>query len=453
MHLSSDGQRGLLVMSNMLQTLDAGDGKPVGELQKLNIKIALASLSPNGQSVVLTTDDDGLRKGIDNRALDLRNPIRQPCADTLRHDGAVADIAIATSPPPIAYIAGDDGQLSSCRLDTGQPAVAPIQVASAAIQRLGLSTEGNTLLAASADGRISRWALPSLQALPDAPRGDWKDNSAATAFSPGATYVLRERREENAGWGVWRLSSGERIHDPVGSDPGSLVTGSAAVCFSPDGRWLLFGANDESAGEAKAPSVLWPLKRSESAVALGSGGPTFAPVAFSANSERFATVGENAPRVYDSPRPHRPRSCELDPRELQKTYGPAAMAFAPHSDDWIAWIHGRTVQYWQVGTGASAEERVAGDSQEDGFKVMVFTPDGKRLLIGTAKGRLLALTPPWEWAAEICRKLDKDLSPEEWRTWISPSLPYQAPCAPYKRPVARRHADATAIDSRTPPAK
>jgi len=68
-----------------------------------------------------------------------------------------------------------------------------------------------------------------------------------------------------------------------------------------------------------------------------------------------------------------------------------------------------------------------------------FSADGSDILALDLEGKLLQAWPaPATWPARLCEKLTRDMSPDQWRAWLTPEIAYTAPCSGFSDGTARR---------------
>ncbi|HEU0203568.1 MAG TPA: WD40 repeat domain-containing protein, partial [Burkholderiaceae bacterium] len=63
-----------------------------------------------------------------------------------------------------------------------------------------------------------------------------------------------------------------------------------------------------------------------------------------------------------------------------------------------------------------------------GVRSVAFAVDGTQLVSWGEDGTLRAWPAPATWQAHLCAKLTRDMSFEQWQTWLSPEIPFHAQC-------------------------
>lgn len=427
--LSADGRRAVLAINEKLLALNADDGQPVGDVLSLQTGISLISLAPDGHRAVLSTMDSGFSKGMDQRAIRLGHKTSEAdvmCAGSLQHGGIITSLAVASAPSVIAYTAGADGYIKTCSLQGDQKALS-VRASQHGLLRLQVDEDKRTLLALAADGSITIWSLPELTPLAKPPRGDWSRTVKIASFSSGGRYLSTqvEGNEGGAGFAVWEVATGRRtatLRDAPA--PSWQEAHTFSLALSPDGRTLALGEAG-AFGNDRSAITLWPLRGSHATQPLAGEPPLMeAPVTFSAQGRRVAMAGVYHPLVYE-PGSNR-TSFNLDSRD-KFDEAVAALAFAPHDDNWIAQVAQHRVYYWRIDTGGSTYEELP--ASEGKLTAMAFTSDGQQMLLGTDQGRLLRVHPAWTWPNALCAKvLNVSLNKQEWTQLVSSRLPHQPQC-------------------------
>jgi len=121
-----------------------------------------------------------------------------------------------------------------------------------------------------------------------------------------------------------------------------------------------------------------------------------------------------------------------------------ALAFSPDGK-WLA----IGADVYKVFIYDSQTGQLFGDAfrEHDGSVIaLTFTPDGKLLLSASSDGTIVMHDmQPKDWLSRACQVVNRNLTPEEWTTYIGEALPYQAVCS--NLPI---ETEATSTNSLTP---
>ena len=59
---------------------------------------------------------------------------------------------------------------------------------------------------------------------------------------------------------------------------------------------------------------------------------------------------------------------------------------------------------------------------------VAFSPDGRRIVSGSADNTVRLWPGPPAWPDLLCDKLTANMSHKQWRDWVSPDIPYITVC-------------------------
>ena len=162
-------------------------------------------------------------------------------------------------------------------------------------------------------------------------------------------------------------------------DPAVEQTLITTLAFSPDGKRLLSASGEEGSGDRQVEVTFWDLTSSE------------------------------------------PRKARVI--EYHETVDGAA--FSPSGAMLATAGGGGTVILWDMGSGKRLGEPWAG--HQSGTSSMAFSPDGKRLALGTANGIFFGEVDPRIWQQRACSMANRNLTCSEWRESLG-KLPYRKIC-------------------------
>jgi WD40 repeat protein len=340
-------------------------------------------------------------------------------------------VAFDVSSPRIA-VAGPHSSVSLLALATGEEGPPRALEPRGAVLSLALSRDGRLLASGSGDGAVALWNGATGVRVGVLRHPAAEDQGAVdVAFSPAGTELtavvesMKARRAE-----VWNVATGghlrtitvagryvpERVRILPGGervlieearpayvgelqDGGHIMTRFAVATGAklatwrtrrPPGDDALLGTPAPDAGWAVTSSYengLWMADLQSGSVLkrfrpkdLGR-----ASLALSTDARLVAASGDDGTTTLLSTR---------SGKALQSWKGPAgaapALAFSPHAR-WLAaadWVG--AVRIWRVDGGTLAATFDLGP-RTDHASALLFTPDGARLLVGTARGQVLVL--------------------------------------------------------------
>jgi WD40 repeat protein len=104
----------------------------------------------------------------------------------------------------------------------------------------------------------------------------------------------------------------------------------------------------------------------------------------------------------------------------------SSVAFSPDGTRIVSGSYDKTLWLWDVKTGQPIGQPLKGHENE--VSSVAFSPNGTRIVSGS-RDNTLRLWPVFEgWADELCKKLNRNMSHQEWRDWVSPDIDYIEQC-------------------------
>jgi WD40 repeat protein len=319
------------------------------------------------------------------------------------------------------------------------------------VNTVAYSPEGHTLASGGFDATVRLWDAQSRQEIGEPLQGH-TNQVTDVAFSPDG------HRLASASWDntihLWNADTGQ----PIGklTAPTELFD---VIAFSPDGRRLISVTKavrswNADTGEPVGTPIRLQIKGQSGAQAAIS--PDLRVVATSAS-------GDNTIQLYNADT-GQPIGAPMSGH----SNGPASLAFSPDGRRLVSGGFDATVRLWDMASGKQIGDTMSGHTST--VTGVAFSPDGTAIASGGGNGEVrlgdartrqelgspftghirdvvgLAFRPDgrelasaswdrtirlWPVAAEpkdLCDKLTTDISPSQWRDWVSPDIPYKSLC-------------------------
>jgi len=258
-----------------------------------------------------------------------------------------------------------------------------------AVYGLAVSPDGKRLASASHDGTIKVWAIEGSQIFGDKPvlviddPVDFRvrrDGSAySVTFSPDGTRLAAVSDQMTAK--VWDAQTGELLLTFSGH-AGNVYS----VAFSPDGGSLATASAD---GTAR----LWDAATGEELLTLRGHQGAVLTALFSPDGKRLVTSSDAdyTVRLWEiEGSAGAPSGTQLAVLEDTNQIGSTPAVFSPDGKR-LAVGRGQYIQIWDVDglvSGLASQSPLIIPSDGSWAKVLLFSPDGKRLISGTDGGHL-----------------------------------------------------------------
>lgn len=369
----------------------------------------------------------------------------------------VWDLADPTSTPlilrgherpalPLAF-SPDGSRLMSAGMDRVvriwelRPAGVPLLLSSeTTILSFAFSPDGSRLYGGNGVGRVTHWSLRSDGVQPTQTRNDGGQPAGRRGATGSQVSNADEMRvlETRATTGTRALSTRRYSADGQQLAEGGIETdvvrvtdlrsrttrslpvrrapGNTLVLYSPDGTRL--------AAVNRLEVRVWDARRPDSAplvLALPADARDVTSMAFSMDNSRLAAGMENV-QVYDLRDPERP------PLVLRGAAGTTfySLAFSPDGELLAGGNLSGATHLWDIGRPTVAAVLLPGRAA---IAATLFSPDGLRLATGASDGSV-RLWPLASAAADyLCTRVWRNLSRDEWRTYIGDSVPYERTCS------------------------
>ena len=195
------------------------------------------------------------------------------------------------------------------------------------------------------------------------------------------------------------------------------------VAFSPNGEWVAAASGDVGQVDPSAASGrtdVWVAKSGRSVLATTQRAPVLA-LAFSSDGSQLASLNQRGHlRTWRAP--------DWQPGWSKIRDAPPSMNVdVDFTADgrFLVYANGASISIWAAADGAEVAHR---RHPQGNIWDVEFSPRSKQTLLATAgTDGMVAL---WLWRPddllEAARtKVDRNLTPEEWRKYIGPDIPYR----------------------------
>jgi WD40 repeat protein len=445
---SHDGHQLYTGDSESWRRWNADTGQPVSEPVPVPESGAtLLVVSPDGSRLV--TADKGLIGRSDNSLRQWRAEDSQPIGKPLRHRGNVTGLAFSADGRRIASVSHDK-TLRIWDATAGQYFAPPSDKLGRYVT--SFSPDGGRVVTGGVSDSLRLWDLQTAKAIGTPTNAPYL---SAIAFSPdGRHFATGSLRKVVR---LWDALTGQ----PIGY---ALLGQQYAVwhlAFSPDGKLLVAGGN--------GPDLqLWDVP---------SGSPSGAPlsghrsgvtgVAFSPDGRRIvATTFDGGALLWDTQSRKLVKEVNVSSR-LNNVKAPAfspdgqaiilgvgaqlylwdlastppvatvfglaehqgsveSLIFSPEGRYVLSGSEDQTLRVWDVATRQPIGPPIKG--HVNSVVSLGLTADGRYVISSSNDGALRRWPVPATWPEQLCAKLTRNVSTQEWRDWVSPEIPYVVQC-------------------------
>ena len=425
------------------------------------------AFSRDGREIVSTSEDGTLR--LWDAATGA--PRGEPLAG--HRDAVTAARFIQDGRDRIASI-GLDGSLRLWNPRTVSPLGAPLADGGHRLVSLAVSPDGKRIAGAGEDLRLHLWRVgarrngDSPDPRDEPPTGDialppWPAPTLALRFSPdgarlaaggydGSLRILDGRSGQPLGEPIpahpgpvsalaWRpdgklVATGGwdatvRVWHPDGRPAGPPLAGHdhwiAALAWHPDGRSLVSASADRS------------LRHWHAAPGPQFGQPIGHPLGGHDNWVLAVAFGPDGRRIHSGSADETLRTWDAatgdpigDPLEGHRHWV-TDLAASPDGRHLVSASWDRTLRLWHAETGVPIGRPLEG--HEDRIQTVAFRRNGQLIHSASRNGALHLWAAPTRWPDMLCSKLTRNMSPEQWKRWVSKDIDYLPQCPDLPAPA------------------
>jgi WD40 repeat protein len=393
---SPDGKR--LASTSRDQTVilwDVDSRKPLVTLAGHKGAVNGVAFSPDGKRLASAS--------LDHTVILWDLDSRKSLATLERHKGPVFGVAFSPDGKRLAS-ASWDKTVILWDVDSRKP-LATLEGHKGWVIGVAFSPDGRHFASASDDKTVILWDLDSRQML--ARLEGHKRAVNGVAFSPDGTRLASASADQTVI--LWDVDSRKPLATLAG-----YKSAVAGVAFSPDGKLLASASWDRTV-------ILWDMDSHKMLAKLEGHKDQVREVAFSPVGKRLASASRDQTVIL----------WDVDSRKrLAKLEGHRGavydVAFSPDGKRLASASRDQTVILWDV-DGRRPLATLEG--HKDQVTSVVFSPDGKRLASASLDQTVIL----WDLdldhlEAEACRTANRNLTCEEWRSYIGEGKPYRKTC-------------------------
>lgn len=362
--------------------------------------VMAVAFSPDGQTILSGSRDTTLRlwHAQDN----------QPINTQLKggHKNFVASVAF--SPDGRYIVSGsDDATVQLWDAESGNTVGRSMKAHTGSLNGVAFSPDGRWIVSGGSDRRIFLWETETQKLIHEIT--GHLDGVESVAFSPDGNFIASGSKDNTVR--LWDRSSGKPAGKPL-SGHSEMVRG---VAFSPDGARVASASYD---GTVR----LWNSSTGESIAKLVAHEGAVTSVAFSPDGKALASASKDHTVIIWNLETYQPVGKPLIGHEDRVN----SVAFSPDGLRIVSGGSDKTLRLWNSRTGQTIGAPMKGHEQR--INSVSFNPDGTRIVSGSDDMTLRIWPAENNWIEQLCWKLTRNMSKNEWRDWISSDIGYKKQC-------------------------
>jgi WD40 repeat protein len=322
------------------------------------------------------------------------------------HEGAVRSLVFLPN-KRIFYSAGADGKILRWDLDAPGSGPQLLMANNFSNRCLAISSNGKWLACGTGNSSIQVFSLNQPGSSPQMLEGHkgWVND---IKFMEGKDILISSSEDKSLIY--WDLQSGE--HHTIASNNIRL----RSICISKDGKYIFGGTDD-------GKIIRWNIETSESITLFDNNAITIYALTLNAAGSNMA-IGDKSGNIWIINTATGKKIAQAKghtARILDISYSPDNSQLASSSFD-------GTIRIWNAHD--LSEAPIVINEHESWVLSIAFSPDGKYLASSSNNGDLIYYwaTRPNYLADLICKFLTRNLTKQEWGTYIGADIAYQKTC-------------------------
>lgn len=385
-----------------LRLWDAVSRKPIGEpIHGHEELVRSVAFKPGDKIVASGSRDTTLR------LWDAQNSQPIPAQLQGGHKNFVASVAYSPSGDYIVS-GSDDTTLQLWDARSGKPIGKPMLGHTGSLNGVAFSPDNTRIVSGSSDKTVRLWDTKTQQPIGE-PMIRHTEGVESVAFSPDGRYIVSGSKDNTAQ--LWDVKSRRPVGAPM-SGHGGMVRG---VAFNANGSLIATASYDSTVG-------LWHTNSQTLVGKLHGHDKAVTSVAFSLDDQVIVSASKDMTlRRWDAK--NRQPLGEAMQGHADRVN---SVAFSPDGDHIVSGSSDKTLRLWEAATGRAVGGPMRG--HEARVNSAIFSPDGEKIVSGSDDMTLRIWPASNDWAAELCDKLTRNMSREEWHNWVSAEIKYKAQC-------------------------